>query len=61
MTSYYIVQILDDTTRKAVKEFKPQTSRRQAERLRDGVHINLDHNQLHTRIIEERNGERLTP
>jgi uncharacterized FlaG/YvyC family protein len=50
----YVVQVIESDTGKIEKEFKPQHSMRAAERLEDGVRINLNHEKYHTRIEKVR-------
>jgi len=47
----YLVQIIKTDTREVVESFTP-TSERQAERLEDGININLNHAEYQTQLIE---------
>lgn len=47
----HVVQIIDWETNKVQKEFDP-TSKGRAERIEDGVNINLNHDKFYTKIVE---------
>jgi hypothetical protein len=47
----YLVRILKQDTKEVVEEFTP-TTERQAERLEDGVNINLNHTEYCTELVE---------
>lgn len=51
MTNFY-VEIVDDETEEVVKRMGPHTERT-ADRIEDGVNINLNHERFFTRIVEE--------
>jgi len=46
----YIIQIIEYGTGRIVKEFEPLTSERMADRVDNGVNINLDHARFYTVI-----------
>ena len=46
----YIIQIIESATGEIVKEFEPQSSEHNADRVNRGVNINLDHERFYTRI-----------
>lgn len=46
----YTVEIVEHSTGKVVKRFKPVSSERQADKLDRGVNINLNHERFFTRI-----------
>jgi hypothetical protein len=47
----YVVRIIEHGTGKVEYESKP-TSRRRAERIEDGMSINLNHERFYTEIVE---------
>lgn len=49
--SGYFVEVVEDATGEVVKRMGPM-SRRKAERVEDGVSINMNHEAFHTRIVE---------
>ena len=48
----WVVQIIEDETGKVEYESKP-TYRRRAEKIEDGMGINLDWEHFHTRIVRK--------
>jgi len=46
----YIIQIIEHGTGRIEKEFAPITSERRADKIDDGVNINLDHTRFYTVI-----------
>lgn len=50
--SEHRVEIVSYETGEVVKEFKPVSSERRAEKLDNGVNINLNHEKYFTRIVE---------
>ena len=48
----FVVQIVEDSTGNVVYESRP-TSERRAERIEDGLGINLDWEHFSTRVVEE--------
>lgn len=50
--SQYVVEIVEDATEKVVKSMGPMPQSR-AEKVADGVMINLDHDRFHVRLKEQ--------
>ena len=46
----YFVEVVDWDSGEAIKRLGPMTKRK-AERVDDGLNINLDHDRYHTRIV----------
>ena len=51
MPVMFKVVVKDSSTGEIIKEFTPQRGIRSAERIEDGVLINLNHDKYHTEII----------
>lgn len=49
----FVVRIIETSTNRIEKEFSPQFHKRAAERIEDGVNINLNHERFHTEIFEK--------
>lgn len=48
----YVVEVLEIETNKVVKTMGPVSSERRAEKVDDGLNINLNHNEFYTQIVE---------
>jgi hypothetical protein len=51
MGDLYVVQIVEDATGKVVRQSNPASHRR-ADKIEDGMNINLNHEAFHTRIVD---------